>query len=519
MKKRLSILGAVVCLLVVSSFQTKGQHCGSPEYLKNQMDKDPNLASSMMLAEKQLQKWINESYNPNSKTVITIPVVVHIVYYSAEENLSDSRVQEQIDALNMNFAGLNLHSMEAFSTSLKSNTGIQFCLAQRKPDGSATNGIERRYNAVDTVFQSINDGVKFYLSGGLDSWDATKYFNIWVCDLAGFIVGGYGTFPTTINNKYGAVLAYRGFGVTGAYPNYNEGALATHEIGHCFNLWHTWGDDNGACTGTDYCGDTPNEADRISHYQTGVVTDACSPSAPGVMYMNFMDNTYDNVKTNFTPNQTARIQACFANNGPLKSLLNSSGCVAPPIICSIPTSLGATSITSTSATLTWGAVSGAVSYNVKYKKVSANKWTSTTSATNSKAISGLSAGTAYEFQVQTVCSSGSSAFSSSFGFTTLLSSGKETSSVDNFLKSTEFSIIPNPAKDKAIINFEIDKSIAINIKLFDISGRLICSNVYLAQMGLNNYTLDLNMIKGGIYFVELSVEGQFKNMKKLIVNK
>ena len=93
MKKRLSILGAVVCLLVVSSFQTKGQYCGSPEYLKNQMDKDPNLASSMMLAEKQLQKWINESYNPNSKTVITIPVVVHIVYYSAEENLSDSMVQ------------------------------------------------------------------------------------------------------------------------------------------------------------------------------------------------------------------------------------------------------------------------------------------------------------------------------------------------------------------------------------------------------------------------------------------
>ena len=41
-------------------------------------------------------------------------------------------------------------------------------------------------------------------------------------------------------------------------------ALATHEIGHWLGLYHNWGDDNGACTGTDQVGDTPNEAKLVA---------------------------------------------------------------------------------------------------------------------------------------------------------------------------------------------------------------------------------------------------------------
>ncbi len=94
-----------------------------------------------------------------------------------------------------------------------------------------------------------------------------------------------------------------------------------------------------------------------------------------------------------------------------------------PATCAVPTGLSASSITTNSATLNWAAVSGAVSYNIRYRVTGTSTWTTTTTTTNSKALSSLTAGAAYEFQVQTVCSASSSAFSSSSTFTTLASCG------------------------------------------------------------------------------------------------
>ena len=86
--------------------------------------------------------------------------------------------------------------------------------------------------------------------------------------------------------------------------------------------------------------------------------------------------------------------------------------------CGISTGLSATSITTSGATLGWTAVSGALSYNLQYRVIGAAAWTSATSATNSKALTGLIAGTTYEFQVQTVCTGATSSFSTSGTFTT-----------------------------------------------------------------------------------------------------
>ncbi len=88
------------------------------------------------------------------------------------------------------------------------------------------------------------------------------------------------------------------------------------------------------------------------------------------------------------------------------------------IPCGVASGLTATAITSTSATLGWAAVTGATSYNVQYRIVGAAAWTSTTSTINSRAITGLTASSNYEFQVQTVCVSGTSAFTASTTFTT-----------------------------------------------------------------------------------------------------
>ncbi len=76
----------------------------------------------------------------------------------------------------------------------------------------------------------------------------------------------------------------------------------------------------------------------------------------------------------------------------------------PPPSCGTPSALSASAITSVSVTLNWTVVSGANSYNIQYKPASSSGWTTTTSTTTSKPISGLSASTSYQFQVQAVCS-------------------------------------------------------------------------------------------------------------------
>lgn len=87
--------------------------------------------------------------------------------------------------------------------------------------------------------------------------------------------------------------------------------------------------------------------------------------------------------------------------------------------CQAPSGLASTSITSSSATLSWSAVTGATSYIVQYKSQASGSWTNATVTGTSTVISGLMACTGYEFQVRTVCGSSQSAFSPSTTFQTL----------------------------------------------------------------------------------------------------
>lgn len=92
--------------------------------------------------------------------------------------------------------------------------------------------------------------------------------------------------------------------------------------------------------------------------------------------------------------------------------------------CNAPAGLVANNVTQTSATLNWNAASSANAYNVRYKASSAGTWTSATTSSTSYAVSGLTAGTSYEFQVQSDCGSGStSAYSSSATFSTSSAGG------------------------------------------------------------------------------------------------
>jgi hypothetical protein len=87
--------------------------------------------------------------------------------------------------------------------------------------------------------------------------------------------------------------------------------------------------------------------------------------------------------------------------------------------CSQPASLTSSSITSSSATLSWGAVSGATGYTLQVKPSTSTTWTSYTVTSNSANVTGLTASTTYNWQVRTTCSSGTSAYTTGTNFTTL----------------------------------------------------------------------------------------------------
>jgi len=94
--------------------------------------------------------------------------------------------------------------------------------------------------------------------------------------------------------------------------------------------------------------------------------------------------------------------------------------------CGTPTGLSVSSITISGATTGWTAVTGANSYNLEYGTSLTSLTTISGIATNSQALTSLTAGTKYYFEVQTVCASGNSSYSAVDSFTTSTSCGTPT---------------------------------------------------------------------------------------------
>ncbi|MBK6482699.1 MAG: T9SS type A sorting domain-containing protein [Chitinophagaceae bacterium] len=420
---RKAFLFLAVLLLTVSSSFAQLRNCGTMEHLTWLQQSNPNLAQRMIDIENTSQAYI--AANPGgTRVVVTIPVVVHVLYNTTAQNISDAKVQAQIAQLNADFARTNTDAgnTPAVWQSIAANSEVQFCLAQRDPNGNATNGIIHKSTTV-TAF-STNDNMKFNSSGGADAWPAGSYLNIWVCNISGGILG-YAQFPGGPAATDGVVLLYSSVGSLtspGTSAPYDKGRTGTHEVGHWLNLYHIWGDDGTSCSGSDQCADTPNQADENYGCPTFPAV-SCSNGANGDMFMNYMDYTDDACMNMFTAGQKARMQALFGAGGSRLSLASSLGCTPPSTSCGTPSGLSSSSITSSSATVSWTAVSGATSYNVQYKLSSSSTWTTTTSTTTSKSLTGLTASTTYNYQVQAVCASGSSAYSTAASFTTSSTGG------------------------------------------------------------------------------------------------
>lgn len=270
-------------------------------------------------------------------TVVTIPVVVHIVMDNPGL-VSDEQVQSQIDVLNTDYAGENADSVNipAAFKPLFGKGNIRFCLAQRNPSNEPTNGIVRKVSTT-TSAPGDNDPIKYAAMGGVDAWDVNRYLNIWVCRMTNSNDLGYSFMPGLpglASSDIGLVTAYHAFGTMGsAAAPFNKGRTATHEIGHYFNLSHIWGSNQcvETCADSDFVDDTPNQNQCTYGSPSFPLTDGCTGSAPGIMFMNFMDYVDDATMCMFTEGQADRMETALSTFPDRMQLLSSNGCM-PPVL-------------------------------------------------------------------------------------------------------------------------------------------------------------------------------------------
>lgn len=296
-------------------FNANAQRCLTPEY--SQKNRDFNFVAkrtgTINTAKRSLLK--NE--------VISIPVIVHVLYNNSQQNISDAQVISQIISLNKDFRRQNADTVNtpAAFRNVAADTKIQFCLAKVDPKGKYTTGIIHKYTTQSQFL--ADDAMKFSAKGGDDAWDASRYLNIWVCNLFGRTLG-YSVLPGSPAEKDGVVITYTAFGTVGnLVAPFNKGRTATHEIGHWLGLKHLWGDTD---CGDDGIADTPPQEGSNSGCPSFPHLSSCSANPNGDMFMNYMDFTNDACMNIFTNGQKEEMRSLFAEGGLRNSFLGSIEC-------------------------------------------------------------------------------------------------------------------------------------------------------------------------------------------------
>ena len=258
----------------------------------------------------------------------TLPVVVHVIHDGGAENISDAQVIQGIQDLNDAYANVGY-----YNPMTGVDTRIQFCMAQRDPDGNATLGINRVQTPL-TVFDLESDDVTVK---DLSRWNPLEYINIWVVrDICSTVYGcgvaGYAYFPDFHGEPEDGLMVEAEF--FGSSPG-ASGVIA-HEMGHYLGLYHTF---QGGCTNNDCLNDGDRVCDTPPDQSTAAVAcggsaNSCSTDANSGfstdqddIFEDYMDYGDFNCWSIFTDGQTERMHWHIENVR--QSLLDSKGCQDP----------------------------------------------------------------------------------------------------------------------------------------------------------------------------------------------
>ena len=269
----------------------------------------------------------------NSQNTIFVPVVFHVLYASASDNISAFQIGENFDQINLDFQNLNPDGDEipsapnpsdapfdpgvdyshqavrgthnvVFVGSLGESTGAQLIEGQTI----------RRYNISQSTVSGVGEASSLASSTPTDSGIQGGYqdgfLNIYIAPLTGGLLGqAYLGFPESVVLG-GSVGSVENPGTTGGY---NRGRTLTHELGHNFTFNHVF---NSSSCGNNLWSDIPaqtvnNRGANIYEWPSGSgnfygrsAENSCiSTSGIGDQFMNYMDYVYDDQMRMFSEEQ------------------------------------------------------------------------------------------------------------------------------------------------------------------------------------------------------------------------
>ena len=299
------IIGLLLLAFFVQAQERNSKKCMTSPLMEYEMQKNPQYKNTVETYFNDLKEWLKD--NPNTKnTVITIPVVVHVVHKQSHNlgigtNIPQIQIDDAIRILNEDYRRMNPefpNPPRNTFTSYAGDTELEFCLATTDENGNSTIGVTRTSTtktSFDADDNTDSNAMKRTATGGKDGWDALKYLNIWICNLTNSQGGqtlGYAYLPGQQSQSWtawkdGLVVDYAYFGTVGnaASASQNDGRTPTHEIGHYLGLRHTFCEQEDA-QGNPICCDNDNNSSG------GYVDD--TPASKDIYWGNVNTSTNNN---------------------------------------------------------------------------------------------------------------------------------------------------------------------------------------------------------------------------------
>ena len=312
MRNNFTLKTTFLLILFFSVLSTFSQErtCGTEEYMQEKLQ-DPVFAEEYYQRQQEFQARLQEILanqefqQRDGNATIIIPVAVH--YPSANEADRACLValaQNQIDILNADYTATNSDlslwpSASAFYPSVTpTGLDVSFALAtSNHPVGLDPELVEGE--------PCVTIGYNWGGGGDSDSnWSG--YMNFVVRPIGGGILG-YSPLGGSSAAGHTVVIdpSYFGSGSgcpgSGAVPTapYNLGRTVTHELGHFFNLNHTF---SGSCGSDDGIADTPNISNPNYGCPANGSVNGCV-TGEKALTMNYMDYVNDACMYMFTLGQ------------------------------------------------------------------------------------------------------------------------------------------------------------------------------------------------------------------------
>jgi len=240
-------------------------------------------------------KWVRRHGNQADRAAdradrgqaITVPVWFHVIRKDATVaggNVPASRINAQMQVLNDSFTGSTGGASTGFRFELQGITRTT-----NKGWFNLTGGGKDR-----KIKQALH-------RGGLET------LNIYTAKLGANLLGyAYLASDAEEVGVLDGVVVHFETLPGGAFSIYSEGDTATHEVGHWFDLYHTF---DGGCDGGDFVDDTAPEASPAFNCPVG--RDTCVGGGVDPI-TNFMDYTQDSCMFEFTRGQAVRMQQAWS---------------------------------------------------------------------------------------------------------------------------------------------------------------------------------------------------------------